>query len=1425
MPGRLRKLKASPAAFRDVMKNFAKALKNPKAAIKGLRTLRYRKAIGNVLGGGKFKDVFKLFKGKGAGLNPQGVFGMGRMLTGAGGLNKQHGKADDFGNAFNSKITAGKTLQHAETAWKSGRRVKRVIHHAGRGVRRARAAFKGVKNVAGAIKTMKKSMEALRAVIGNPAQVAMRLAAMLGKKILGKMAELKRYLGELGDKIVKGVFNTAAALMLILPNLASGGAGNNAGSGGIGGGSGTKDGSTPVTPWGFVIAAAVMAISLAAVAVASAGLTSDVMDGMSEAEQRKMQREGDLAEVVDAFMRAFITADLCGETVGGITICCADFPSEKLSEVDAALNLPVWVGKCNINRPDRGVGFLCPYFNITWADVDGNIHEEPDCEECNNIEDSNGNIIVHGVQTIICQIQELLDEAESKDTAYIPASSHPAHILRRAHQVDPALLAGISKRNLLEVLLLDHPEEACLSDDRVPEGETEADSDKEWEQAPEGPPIESENCDDKAFHVVKTDRARMRWIRQRGREIQRDRKSIEDGATAVLGAVEEIMSGRMFGEIHPSLAGVAEVVGVNVHQRESAPLLHALDVVNVAAYFNHDDDGYPMWDGRGRREGVQILFWRVGQRDAIGLDWYIERLFTFGIEERHDHGMYAGNLVSMNQTFVGVRVQHDHISCPPCPGHGPANNRTFCGRFCSDCHMATAHLHSCIRKAIAQLHDNVVVRPLHDANPFHMMQLSIPIVAHEVRRVQFYLNAGSGKGLVADGCTPQHNSINGPCHNIYIEGTYTDAQSRNQGRQDHPHRAGGYQVYTDGRPNPGYNTIEIAKNGRTFTTEQTCPLTALNRQNGQNNPYGVRRHPLIAVPSNQSRHLVNLPTPGCPDQPGDLRVSLYDISFNKVLNRYQYVPGKDADGNDNDLIIEHEEPDRQTTTVRHTWYGGATGWQIHFGLDGPDPKTARRLYGQETASHTDQNNWRQNSKWYVDIQGIQMLDTRSIRGQWEAVNERTGWYRIFEYYEQRYRRLAPFGIAGGNNRTGHSAPPPPVLWQGYENVLYLALPFMRVYYPAFIDVHGRTFLDNDGGSSTTDTGTANATEIDPIDPDEEGTGDYTENNPILASDLLLHIFPYTFYNRGIYIPGTIIPRVDSMSNSTSSPAISGDNQLFPYRRRNHPHGRPPSAKSSSERRPDPGRFMNRTFADIWTHIGRKDSDHEVFRSEFQNEKFLDKDDYEKVIYDGYMENDILTALRDREELFKIHFPLIDRPHYFLDFSVAVTNWSGGGGGGTWTGPLQRGIPLSEVPSVEDLAEEFGLSPGVIATLNRAAGELGKPYVWGGGGPNNYDCSGFSSYATTGQTGRQRGTANAQWLATNNSQVTLENARPGDLVFWFGIHSDTGQFGATHVAIFWGWGNDGTPIIIHASSSAGCVELRSLYSGFTITRPPDSYYNP
>lgn len=106
------------------------------------------------------------------------------------------------------------------------------------------------------------------------------------------------------------------------------------------------------------------------------------------------------------------------------------------------------------------------------------------------------------------------------------------------------------------------------------------------------------------------------------------------------------------------------------------------------------------------------------------------------------------------------------------------------------------------------------------------------------------------------------------------------------------------------------------------------------------------------------------------------------------------------------------------------------------------------------------------------------------------------------------------------------------------------------------------------------------------------------------------------------------------------------------------------------------------------------------------------------------------------------------------------------------------VPMAAVPAPSE-----GSGEGAIA-VQAALTRIGDPYVWGGSGPNQFDCSGLVMWAF-----QQAGIFlphSSQALAAGGRPVSMDDMQPGDVVNYY---SD-----ASHSAIYIGDG-----MMVHAST--------------------------
>ncbi|MEV4556025.1 NlpC/P60 family protein [Kitasatospora sp. NPDC049285] len=94
----------------------------------------------------------------------------------------------------------------------------------------------------------------------------------------------------------------------------------------------------------------------------------------------------------------------------------------------------------------------------------------------------------------------------------------------------------------------------------------------------------------------------------------------------------------------------------------------------------------------------------------------------------------------------------------------------------------------------------------------------------------------------------------------------------------------------------------------------------------------------------------------------------------------------------------------------------------------------------------------------------------------------------------------------------------------------------------------------------------------------------------------------------------------------------------------------------------------------------------------------------------------------------------------------------------------------------------------------ALAQLGKDYVWGGDGPDVFDCSGLTSQAWLAAGRGIPRTSQEQWAQLQH--VPLNQIRPGDLIVYFG--------GATHIAMYIGGG-----LMVQAPHTGDVVKVSQI----------------
>jgi len=111
-----------------------------------------------------------------------------------------------------------------------------------------------------------------------------------------------------------------------------------------------------------------------------------------------------------------------------------------------------------------------------------------------------------------------------------------------------------------------------------------------------------------------------------------------------------------------------------------------------------------------------------------------------------------------------------------------------------------------------------------------------------------------------------------------------------------------------------------------------------------------------------------------------------------------------------------------------------------------------------------------------------------------------------------------------------------------------------------------------------------------------------------------------------------------------------------------------------------------------------------------------------------------------------------------------------------------GVTLSPLPA---LANTGVTTTGVVAApaaaptqaaqiaVDTALAQQGKPYVWGGAGPDSFDCSGLVQYAYAAAGISLPHSSSMQ--STIGTPVAYSDLQPGDLVFFYSPVSHVGMY--------------------------------------------------
>lgn len=143
-------------------------------------------------------------------------------------------------------------------------------------------------------------------------------------------------------------------------------------------------------------------------------------------------------------------------------------------------------------------------------------------------------------------------------------------------------------------------------------------------------------------------------------------------------------------------------------------------------------------------------------------------------------------------------------------------------------------------------------------------------------------------------------------------------------------------------------------------------------------------------------------------------------------------------------------------------------------------------------------------------------------------------------------------------------------------------------------------------------------------------------------------------------------------------------------------------------------------------------------------------------------------------------------------AIASGNTGGNTGGTTNNGG--NSTPQSKPSNSGNNSKPQTVTGNVV--VDRAYSQLGKPYSWGGTGPNSFDCSGLVSYCLSGSYGVRLGTT-----GTFMDWTHVSSPLPGDIC----VNSH-------HCGIYIGGGQ-----MIHAPQTGDVVKISSVHSDMIYVR--------
>ena len=167
-----------------------------------------------------------------------------------------------------------------------------------------------------------------------------------------------------------------------------------------------------------------------------------------------------------------------------------------------------------------------------------------------------------------------------------------------------------------------------------------------------------------------------------------------------------------------------------------------------------------------------------------------------------------------------------------------------------------------------------------------------------------------------------------------------------------------------------------------------------------------------------------------------------------------------------------------------------------------------------------------------------------------------------------------------------------------------------------------------------------------------------------------------------------------------------------------------------------------------------------------------------------------------------HLPVVSMSHHTLGMYALYMGTHGnmegifrGGHASTLKDPMLYDIPQ----------ETLDANPTFARLMEEANKYVGYPYVWGGSDPEtSFDCSGFVSYVFTNSGVYNIGRLGAKGLRSLCRNVPVDQAQPGDIVFFEGTMGED-VAGITHCGIY-----VGNNMMIHCGSPIGYANLNDSY---------------